>query len=282
MTRELDELTVSLVEFYLPVLVTAGDYARSIQSSIEGPAQKNGANAWTQALTDADLMVQHFVEIATLSCWPDVGFFGEESAQSANTKYFPVAAHTVVHLDPINGTYLYKNQRSGWDIVLSIRHGDSLVAALSYMPVRGRFYVAIRGVGALTGDRQTHYIKDMDPLTTQTGSGRCLTYRAPYVQQRLSGAFECFDIVKDYDPLRGIDNLNDLFTGKLDAFACRQGDLLDWGATAFIVAQAGGSASYLDGSEFTAFDAFDPQDTADMLVSTSTDTHLRILDLLNG
>lgn len=278
------EETIALIEHYLPVLVTAGDYARKIQSKIaaDGPEQKNGGNAWTRALTDADLMVQHFVEIATLASWPDVGFFGEEWQQSANTKYFPVAAETVVHLDPINGTFLYKNQRSGWDIILSIRHAGSLIAALSYMPVRGRFYLAIRGIGALTGDRQCGFIRDMEPLTTLTGSGVCLTYRAPDVQRQLSAAFECFDIVDDDDPQRGIDNLNDLFTGKLDAFACRQGDMLDWGAMAFIVAQAGGCATYLDGSGFAAFDAFNPQDTADMLVTTSADTHRRILELLNG
>jgi len=275
------DVTIALVEDYLPILVTAGDYARKIQSAIGGPEKKSGGNAWTRALTDADLMVQHFVEIATLAHWPDIGFFGEESGQSANTKYFPVAAATVVHLDPINGTYLYKNQRTGWDIILSIRHANRLVAALSYMPVRGRFYVAIRGIGALTGDRQSCSIRDMDSLTTQTGSGVCLTYQAPEVRKKLSGPFECFDIVEDYDPLRGIDNLNDLFTGKLDAFACRQGDLLDWGAMAFIVAQAGGCASYLDGSDFAAFDAFDPQNTADMLVTTSADTHRRMLELLN-
>jgi len=275
------DATISLVEYYLPVLVTAGDYAHKIQSAIEGPEQKSGGNAWTRALTDADLMVQNFVEVATLSQWPDIGFFGEESSQSANTKYFPVAAETVIHLDPINGTYLYKNQRSGWDIILSIRNADRLVAAVSYMPVRGQFYIAIRDVGALTGDRTVDRIKDMDTLSTRTGSHRCLTYRAPDVLQRLSGTFECFDIVEDYDPQRDIDNLDDLFTGKLDAFACRRGDLLDWGAMAFIAEQAGGCASYLDGSRFAAFDAFDPQDTADMLVTTSAEVHMRILDLLN-
>lgn len=274
--------TISLVESYLPILVTAGDYAKTIQSAIAGPQQKSGVNAWTRALTDADLMVQHFVEIATLSSWPELGFFGEESTQSANTKYFPRDAKTVVQLDPINGTFLYKNQRSGWDIVLSVRDDNKLVAALSYMPARGRFYIAIRDVGALTGDREIRRVADMEALATRTGSGVCLTYRAPEVQPRLAGSFDCFDIVDDYDPHRGIDNLNDLFTGKLDAFVCRDGDLLDWGATAFIVSQAGGSAGYLDGSGFTAFDAFDPQNTADMLVTTSPDTHRRIIDLLNG
>jgi len=273
---------IPLIEYFLPVLTTAGDYARHIQPVIEGPGQKSGGNAWARALTDADLMVQHFVEIATLSRWPDIGFYGEESARSANTKYFPTAAETVVHLDPVNGTYLYKNQRNGWDIVLSIRHAGRLVAALSYMPVRGRFYMAIRGTGALTGDRRIRRIDNMDSLTTKTGSLRCLTYRAPDIKQRLSGSFECFDIVEDDDPLRGIDNLNDLFTGKLDAFACRRGDLLDWGATAFIASLAGGCASYLDGSPLAAFDAFDPQETADMLVTTNADTHRRILDLLHS
>ena len=37
------------------------------------------------------------------------------------------------------------------------------------------------------------------------------------------------------DEVIGLDNLNDLFTGRLDAFACRNGDLLDWGAVAYIV-----------------------------------------------
>jgi fructose-1,6-bisphosphatase/inositol monophosphatase family enzyme len=279
-TREPDDLIVSLVEFYLPLLVTAGNYARRIQSSLERPQQKNGANAWTRALTDADLMVQNFIEISTLSHQPGIGFFGEESAQSVNTKYFPAAAETVVHLDPINGTYLYENQRSGWDIVLSIRHANRLVAALSYMPVRGRFYIAIEGLGALTGDQRTLRIEDMDPLSTQTGSNRCLLYQAPEVRERLSGSLECFDIVEDDDPTRDVDNLNDLFTGKLDAFACCQGDLLDWGATAFIAAHAGGCASYLNGSEFSAFTAFDPEEKADMLVTTNPGLHKRILDLL--
>jgi len=152
--------TVALIDHYLPVLVTAGDYAHRIQASIAGPEQKSGGNAWARALTDADLMVQHFVEIATLACWPGIGFYGEESAQSANTKYFSPDAATVVHLDPVNGTYLYQHQRNGWDIVLSIRHNRRLIAALSYMPVRGRFYVAVDGIGALTGDRRGHDAAD--------------------------------------------------------------------------------------------------------------------------
>jgi hypothetical protein len=68
---------IAMVEHYLPVLVTAGDYALNIQSRIGGPEQKSGDNAWAQALTDADLTVQTYVEVATLSRYADIGFFGE-------------------------------------------------------------------------------------------------------------------------------------------------------------------------------------------------------------
>ena len=271
---------VAMVEHYLPVLVTAGDYACNIQSRISGPAQKSGPNAWTEALTDADLNVQTFIEVATLSHYPDVGFFGEESEQSTNRKYFDTVADTVVYLDPINGTFLYKNQRSGWDIILSISHQGQLIAAISYMPAKGLFYVAIRGIGAVTGTRKSLRIRDMRMLRTQSGSRVCLTYQAPDVITGASPNFECFDIVQDYSADRDLDNLNDLFTGRLDAFACRQGDLLDWGAVAFIVCQAGGVATDLKGSALSAFDDFRADDTVDMLVSTSPEVHQEILNLL--
>jgi len=272
--------TVAMVEHYLPVLVTAGDYACNIQDRICGPDAKSGANPWTQALTDADLAVQNFIEVATLGQYPEAGFDGEESARSSNRKYFNAASDTVIHLDPINGTFLYENQRSGWDIILSISHRGQLLAAISYMPARGKFYLAMRDIGALTGPRDAVRLDAMQRLGTQTGSRTCLTYQAPDVVAKVSREFECFDIVEDYSEDRNLDNLNDLFTGRLDAFACRNGDLLDWGAIAFIVDQAGGAVSCLDGSPLHGFDAFDGETKADMLVSASPQIHEEILNLL--
>ena len=264
---------VELVEFYLPVLVDAGDYARRIQAQIAGPAQKSGLNAWTQALTDADIMVQSFFEIMTLARYPDLGFYGEEIEQSVNAKYFPPHADTVVYLDPINGTFLYKNQKPSWDIILSIVVRGRIEAAISYMPVRGCFYLAVRGSGALTGDRSCRHLGDFDSLATVGGSRMCLTYRSPDINARVGDAFDCFDIVEDYDPDRPLDNLNDLFTGRLDAFVCRECEPLDWGAIAFIVATAGGRATRIDGSPLTVFEKFHPVRNTDMLVSTGPGIH---------
>ena len=230
----------------------------------------------------AEKPASQLVEIETLAHHPGLGFFGEESDQSPNTKYFNTTADTVVHLDPINSTFLYKHQRSGWDIILSIRDAGRLVAAISYMPARERFYLAVDGIGALTGQKTVRTLGEFDPLRTRAGSRLCLTYRTPGIKAKLAPEYICFDIVEEDDPQRGVDNLNDLFTGKLDAFACSRAALLDWGATAFIAAASGGCASHLDGTAFTAFDHYDPEHHTDMLVTANPDVHRRILDLLNG
>lgn len=270
---------IDMVEFYLPVLVMAGDYAREIQPRISGPDGKPGQNSWVQAITDADQGVQTFVEVATLARFPGAGFFGEEQEQSRNTRYFPAEAGTVVWLDPINGTFLYKNQQPGWDIILSITHRGQLEAAISYMPVRERFYLAVRDRGAFTGDRHARRIGDLTPLATVPGGSVCLTYQAPDVLTRLRGSWDAVDIVDDYAPGRGFDNLNDLFTGRLAAYASGNADLLDWGAMAFIVTEAGGMASGLDGRPFGGFDNFHAGST-DMLVAATPALHAALLETL--
>jgi len=271
-----------LVDYFLPLLVTAGDYARAIQPQVRSPQSKTGINAWTQAITDADLAIQNYFEVATLAYDPGLGFFGEESAQSANTPYFSDRAATFVHLDPINGTFLYQGQRDGWDIVLSISHRARLRAVASYMPAHGVFYLAVDGT-ALTGRRDQPGIDAMLPLPLPTAQPACLTYRAPEVVAALRPDFEVFDIVTDDDPARGLDNLNTLFTGGIAAFACHGGDMLDWGALAYLVQSAGGIATRLDGSSLaTSFERFDPRHSTDMLVAASPAVHAEILAALDA
>lgn len=275
----MEPAVVDMVEFYIPVLVTAGDFAREIQPRISGPPGKPGQNPWVQAITDADQSVQTYIEVATLARFPTAGFYGEEQDQSRNARYFPADAATLVWLDPINGTFLYKNQQPGWDIILSITHRGRLLAAISYMPVRERFHLGIRGRGAFTGDRNARRLGDMAPLTTSRDSSVCLTYQAPDALVRLRRQWDAFDIVDDYDPQRGFDNLNDLFTGRLGAYASASADLLDWGAMAFIVTQAGGAASGLDGRPFDGFDSFHPG-SCDMLVAATPELHAALLATL--
>ncbi len=270
-----------MVEYFLPVLVTAGDFAREIQPRIAGTETKAGQNAWVQAVTDADHSVQTFVEIASLARFPAVAFYGEEQDQSRIARYFPADAPLVVWLDPINGTFLYKSQQTGWDIILSITHQGRLEAAISYMPVRERFYLAVRGQGAFTGDRHARCLEAMPSLSTVPGSSVCVTYQAPEALIRLRQDWDAFDIVNDHDPARDFDNLDDLFTGRIAGYASNSADLLDWGATAFIATEAGGMASGLDGRPFDGFDDFH-QGSRDMLVAATPEIHAAMLKTLRG
>lgn len=271
-----------LVDYYLPLLVVAGDYAMAIQPRVRGPESKPGINPWTQAITDADLAIQNCFEVATLARDPSLGFFGEEFEQSANTVYFSDGAETVVSLDPVNGTFLYQGGRDGWDIMLSVSHAGRLRAVISYMPARGVFYLAVDGE-ALTGHRDQPGLDAMQALAMPPAQRACLTYRAPDVVAALRPAFDAFDIVVDDDPARGLDNLNALFTGDIAAFVCRGGDMLDWGALSYVVAAAGGVASRLDGSPVSdCFDRFDPQHSEDLLVAANPALHAEILALIDA
>jgi hypothetical protein len=109
----------------------------------------------------------------------------------------------------------------------------------------------------------------------------CLTYQAPDALTLLRRQWDALDIVNDYDPRRGYDNLNDLFTGRLAAYASESADLLDWGAMAFIVKQAGGWATGLDGRPFEGFDAFH-RGSSDLLVAVSPAIHAELLASLRG
>ncbi|MBM4221872.1 MAG: hypothetical protein FJ170_08000 [Gammaproteobacteria bacterium] len=270
-----------MVEAYLPVLVTAGDYARRIQPRIGAPSRKAGQNPWVQALTDADQSVQTFFELTTLARFPDAGFFGEEQELSRNTGYFPPDADTKVWLDPIDGTWLYQNQRSGWQIILSITRDAHLMAVICYLPVSGRFNLAVRGCGAFTGGRDSLTLNDMQPLATRSGSRVCVAYQAPAELEKLRRSWNAFDIVTDDDPQRDFENLNDLFTGRLDGFVSQSCDLLDWGALGYIVANAGGVVSGLDGRPLDIFENFSAR-SSPILVSASPEVHRQLLADLAG
>jgi fructose-1,6-bisphosphatase/inositol monophosphatase family enzyme len=268
-----------LVDYYLPLLVVAGDYARALQPAIRGPGSKSGDNAWTQALTDADEGVQAFFEVATRAVDPELGFFGEEQERSRNARYFPAHARRTVWLDPINGTFLYQNQRRNWDIILSISDAGRLAAVISYMPVTGQFYLAVGDRGALTGTRASPRLAACEPLRINGGSNHCLTYASPAELGRVRRDFTAWDIVADDDPARDLDTLNHIFGGRLDAYLSTRADLLDWGAMAYVVVAAGGVATDLDGRPTDAFTDFGAR-AVPLAVSATPAIHERLLRAL--
>lgn len=82
-----------LVKRLAALSVTAGAYALKVQDRVaHQPIKSQYDNLFAQALTDADLSVQGFIEVSLLAEFPDIAFFGEEQAHSLNMKYFPSQA----------------------------------------------------------------------------------------------------------------------------------------------------------------------------------------------
>ncbi|MDA0866104.1 MAG: inositol monophosphatase family protein, partial [Cyanobacteria bacterium] len=69
-----------ILETLLPPLRLAAGYAHHIQGKIVSQPDKSDANTnpFSAALTDADLSIQTFVEVALLGAFPEIRFYGEE------------------------------------------------------------------------------------------------------------------------------------------------------------------------------------------------------------
>ena len=123
-----------VIDYLLPNIVIAGDYAAQIQAVVQNKSNKNEKTVFQQALTDADLSVQNFLEVALLAEYPDICFYTEEEDKSLNMKYFPTNAEYEISLDPINGTQFYRDNLRIFDIIITITRHDDVVSAITYLP----------------------------------------------------------------------------------------------------------------------------------------------------
>ncbi|MGB3638181.1 MAG: inositol monophosphatase family protein, partial [Rivularia sp. (in: cyanobacteria)] len=119
-----------ILETLLPHLKAAAGYARFLQPKIAALPDKDGGESFfSAALTEADLAIQNFVEVALLGNFPNIRFYGEEYKSSPNTKYFRAVDFGekddyLVTLDPIDGTKFYIDGHSNYQIILSILNTD--------------------------------------------------------------------------------------------------------------------------------------------------------------
>lgn len=258
---------------FMPQLEIVGRYALSLQQRLASRDDKHG-DAWTSAVTDADLGVQHYLEAFVLAECPDWHLHGEEHAQSFNTRYLPAASPVRLMLDPINGTRLYRDGADSFDILLSLSIGGRLVATVSYMPARGIFYGAARDRGAFTANAGAH--ADKRPMTPGNDNMTLAVYRADEWLGRLPRGVVVFDVARAY---RADDErccMNSIFTGALGGYLFGPCALLDVGATAFTAAQAAGIATLPDGRGFDYFDAFEPEREGALLVCTNPALHATV------
>ena len=92
-------------------------------------------------VTAADIAVEEFLKLTFTQKYPEYGFWGEESGQSANQiKRWIV--------DPIDGTHSFSRGQYFWAISVALEIYQELVMAAVYAPALNDYYCAEQGKGA--------------------------------------------------------------------------------------------------------------------------------------
>jgi myo-inositol-1(or 4)-monophosphatase len=92
-------------------------------------------------VTEADVAVEAFLKEQLTTQYPQFGFWGEESGQSANQ-------HSRWVVDPIDGTHSFAKGQYYWSISVALEiDGDIKIGAV-YAPALNDYYVAEKAQGA--------------------------------------------------------------------------------------------------------------------------------------
>ncbi|MDJ0800928.1 MAG: inositol monophosphatase family protein [Calothrix sp. MO_167.B12] len=273
-----------IIKTLFPHLKVAAAYARQIQPRIAVlPAKEKGDNFFSAALTDADLAIQNFVEVALLGSFPNLRFYGEEHENSSNTKYFrsiELGSHGdyLVTLDPIDGTQFYLDGHSNYQIILSILNTDDFEAVIAISPSENVYFYALRGEGAFKGKLDL----DLEACTSfkiaDSQPNILLGWDMSYLAAALKDKYHIIDIGKTYSREMQIPNLNGIFSGDIAGAAIRSGNFIDGASLAFLAREAGCIVTTLDGSSLPPLHTCKNYRLPGLIVATSPSVHQHLVE----
>lgn len=272
-----------ILETLFPALKLAAAYAQQIQSRISAQPEKVQAeNPFSAALSDADLSIQTFVEVALLGTFPQIRFFGEEFEKSYNTKYFRAIelgppGDYLVTLDPIDGTRFYLDGHSNYQIILTVMDTDAFAAAIALTPAEDYCTYAIRGEGTFAGSLSDE-LHQFQPLVigqskNQIFLGSKVGQLAPHLRDR----YTVIDILADYAPDRPTPNVNGLLTGELTGAALASGKWIDSAALAFMAQEAGCLLTTWDGAPLPPLSTCEDYQWPGLLIASTKAVHSDLL-----
>lgn len=95
-------------------------------------------------VTEADLAIDAMLRDRLTAARPDYGWLSEETEDGPDRLSRP----RVFVVDPIDGTRAFINGEKGFAHALAVVEGAEVTAAVVYLPMQDRLYVATRGGGA--------------------------------------------------------------------------------------------------------------------------------------
>jgi len=271
-----------IISYLLPFVATAGSYSAQIQREVGMHDAKPGETIFHSALSDADVTIQAYIEVALLAKFPHVSFFSEEQEQSLNRKYFAADYELEVLLDPIDGTRSYVDSREQYQVIVTIHDRTQIVGAICHMPRRGHCYTAVRGGGAfILTEEEVRRAAQGERHSVAGALGPVLVFNRPDLVEKLSPHVEVVDLLTSYLRTPGKHNMTDLMEGRAAATLHAPCQGIDGGAIALIAAEAGATVSDFHGRPLGNFRECSKRTVPNALVSSSREMHERILSALN-
>lgn len=275
-----------IIETLLPSLRMAAGYARHIQSQIAAQPAKDGASKFASALTDADLSIQTFVEVALLGSFPHVRFYGEEFEQSYNTKYFRAidlgpAGDYLITLDPIDGTLFYMDGFPNYQIILTVMNADGFEAVLAISPAEDQYYCAFRGQKTYIGRLQDDLV-DCQRLQLNPNHTLLLGTRIAPLKPKLADRYPVISVTEDYSHEHRIPNVNGILKGELAGVVLAAGKFIDGAALAFLAQEAGCIVTDHQGRSLPRFDQCQDYAWPGLVIATTPTIHRDLVTALEG
>ncbi|MBB6094878.1 histidinol-phosphatase [Povalibacter uvarum] len=224
-----------------PFLVTALDAARAAADVIRRYYQRNlevVIKADKSPVTQADIDTEKAIRAIIGARFPEHGFYGEETGQSA------LDADYLWLVDPIDGTKAFVREYPFFSTQIALMHRGELIVGVSSAPIYGELAYAQAGVGAWLNDKPIR-VSDIDSIEAAAISAGNLKTLA-----KSTGWARYGQLVARVSRIRGYGDFlhyHLLAAGKLEAVIESDVNILDIAALAVIVEAAGGKFTDLNG-----------------------------------
>ncbi|CAN5827903.1 hypothetical protein BH23CYA1_BH23CYA1_03630 [soil metagenome] len=272
----------------LPFLKVAGAYAQQIQQRIAShPDKFEDGHLFSNALTDADLSVQTFVEVVLLAKFPDLRFYGEEYEKSYNTKYFRAIdlgpqGDYLITLDPIDGTRYYMDGHDNYMIILTVLNADGFEAALALSPAKDCYYYALRGEGTFKG-KLNDSLDQCQPLTVTNPTEKVfLGWQISPMAEQVRSHYRAININTDYSAEIAVPSINGLLTGEISGAILASGQFIDTAALAFMAKEMGYHLTTYTGSPPPALSACEDYRWPGLIISATESMQQKLVEIMQS
>jgi len=216
-------------------------------------------------VTEADLLSEKAIREILSSRFPAFGFYGEETGKH------DMNADAIWIVDPIDGTKCFVRDCPFFSTQIALMREGRVVLGVSSAPVYGELAWAEEGKGAFMNGRPIRVsdVKDLARAMVSSGNLKSLA------RSRLWTGYG--DLIRRVNSARGYGDFvhyHLLARGALDVVIESDVNILDIGALAVIVREAGGTFTDLDGHEVDL-------DTISVL-ATNGPLHEDVREVLSG